>query len=1464
MQKTRKLISLLLAVMMVLSMCTVGMVSVSALPEDAIINDAEGNDASGIDGDIFGLMGDTDDNDTVNVKDATQIQKFAAKLIELDEASTALADVNLDDKVNVKDATAIQKWVAKFDVEEPINCLVYIPAAEPTTVATVPTTVAPTETTAVETKPTIPVIIPTTVATEPSEVPTTAKPTEAPATTVAPTTAKPTEAPATTVAPTTAAPTTVKPTEAPAEKVTIYFTNNQGWEVVNIYYWGGTGAASAEWPGQEMTYVETSDLGQDIYSYEIAADVAGIVFNGKESATSEKGNNYQTVDITEGIVNNAGFYPEEQKVDPEGPDNDKWICGTYTYESKEEITTEADDVVGPGYYLVGTIGGQELMTADTLTADRKLTQASNGDYVLFWTTTGGDEYKVAYYDGTEITKLFKAEGEDPYIIGKESNKIGYCKVEFNPEGKDNWSYKYMTINVTTERPDDPEDTGNQDATQKPQGEKSLILLRGDFNDWKGDDLTFYKTSDPDVVTITIELEAGKYEFKLRDRNGESLWYGNPGTIKDTTYPDSKNGWEMKETDGNCTLEATGGTYTFNFNTSTKKLTVLHNVPVVTDPAETTKADEQETTQKPQGEKSLILLRGDFNDWKGDDLTFYKTSDPDVVTITIELEAGKYEFKLRDRNGDDLWYGNPGTIKDTTYPESKNGWEMKETDGNCTLEATGGTYTFNFNTSTKKLTVLHNVPVVTDPVETTKVDEQETTKVDQQETTKVDEQETTKVDEQETTQKPQGEKSLIILRGDFNNWEGEKDTFLTTSNPDIVTVTIELEAGTYNFKLRDRSGDDLWYGNNGTIKDSTGEGGWTFTKTEGMGGHCTLEATGGTYTFNFNTSTKKLVVLHNGSVVTDPIEDNTDNDDPDVVDAGYYLVGKLNGKEYWDAASITADRKLKETSTEGEYKLNWTFYDGDQVKVVYFDGTSIKTWYKDNADNYNIDSKKAGDGVLYFRPEGNDSWSYTFFTVQPANPNESEPDSEPSSVTTDPQTSSSVAIVTDPIETESTATEPSSSSEATESQPASSSSEATESQPASSEVVDPVIPAYEVHVAEGRGFKLLGALSLAEGSKTVLEATFEFEAGNIGFKIKDADNTKWYGGATTFTDACENVVFTTSKDLATLVATGGTYKFTVDASDADNLVVKVEKIAGIDNPDEKVTIYLKQDGIDWLLNTADKRVAKLIDNDTQTEYTMSVVGDAWVVEVPSSVTDITFKRFKGDDLRNTWNAGERGTDVTYYVMDDYSGRWENQELDTYTVYFINASNWSKVCAYAWTGGTNGGGWPGKEMTETGVQVNGFDVYSVEFNAEFEKIQFNNGSNSAQIDNLTFKTGKYFDARSNEWYDTLADVPAVGALATNRFLLGDFNGWNATEYEFKLKAEGDSVGYVELELEANKTYDFKIIREGTWTSCTTFVTETVEGLQFSSSNGDNCKITTKSAGTYVFAFGLNDSKLSVTYP
>ncbi len=68
------------------------------------------------------LYGDADLNGKVNIKDATTVQKYAAKLAELDETAFTQADVTGDTKVNVKDATAIQKFVAKlitmFPVEE--------------------------------------------------------------------------------------------------------------------------------------------------------------------------------------------------------------------------------------------------------------------------------------------------------------------------------------------------------------------------------------------------------------------------------------------------------------------------------------------------------------------------------------------------------------------------------------------------------------------------------------------------------------------------------------------------------------------------------------------------------------------------------------------------------------------------------------------------------------------------------------------------------------------------------------------------------------------------------------------------------------------------------------------------------------------------------------------------------------------------------------------------------------------------------------------------------------------------------------------------------------------------------------------------------------------------------------------------------------------------------------------------
>ena len=69
---------------------------------------------SGADSDK-GILGDVNNDGKVNIKDATMVQKAAAKMIALTDAENIRADVNSDNKTNIKDATAIQKYVAKIE-----------------------------------------------------------------------------------------------------------------------------------------------------------------------------------------------------------------------------------------------------------------------------------------------------------------------------------------------------------------------------------------------------------------------------------------------------------------------------------------------------------------------------------------------------------------------------------------------------------------------------------------------------------------------------------------------------------------------------------------------------------------------------------------------------------------------------------------------------------------------------------------------------------------------------------------------------------------------------------------------------------------------------------------------------------------------------------------------------------------------------------------------------------------------------------------------------------------------------------------------------------------------------------------------------------------------------------------------------------------------------------------------------
>ncbi len=63
------------------------------------------------------LIGDSNEDGVVNIKDATMIQKHLASIESLTEMGVILAEVNGDGSVNIKDATAIQKYVAGMENE---------------------------------------------------------------------------------------------------------------------------------------------------------------------------------------------------------------------------------------------------------------------------------------------------------------------------------------------------------------------------------------------------------------------------------------------------------------------------------------------------------------------------------------------------------------------------------------------------------------------------------------------------------------------------------------------------------------------------------------------------------------------------------------------------------------------------------------------------------------------------------------------------------------------------------------------------------------------------------------------------------------------------------------------------------------------------------------------------------------------------------------------------------------------------------------------------------------------------------------------------------------------------------------------------------------------------------------------------------------------------------------------------
>lgn len=244
------------------------------------------------------VLGDTDENAKVNIKDATAIQKHIAKLTTLSDLGLLAADANVDGKINVKDATEIQKHLANLPANENIGkefILDRTPAvetdvpvnttdsAEATEMTTATADQLPTESTA-----------PASAATDPKES-TAATVDETEATTA-------TEATPATEATTASTAATEATSTIPEETITLYFENTQNWEKVNIHYWNDN--ESTTWPGNSMIPLETSENGYLVYVATVPADITGIVFNAGMDMP-------QTADIIN-IENNMCYSPTTQ------------------------------------------------------------------------------------------------------------------------------------------------------------------------------------------------------------------------------------------------------------------------------------------------------------------------------------------------------------------------------------------------------------------------------------------------------------------------------------------------------------------------------------------------------------------------------------------------------------------------------------------------------------------------------------------------------------------------------------------------------------------------------------------------------------------------------------------------------------------------------------------------------------------------------------------------------------------------------------------------------------------------------------------------------------------------------------------------------------------------------------------------------------------------------------------------
>lgn len=364
---------------------------------------------------------------------------------------------------------------------------------------------------------------------------------------------------------------------------------------------------------------------------------------------------------------------------------------------------------------------------------------------------------VDYLTGTEADtydELFESEKKDIDYIYNSANKVAgaaFTAKAVLVQGEEPTTAPQPTTatqpTTVTQPTTAPATKPTQPATE-PTQPQSGVSVTGDIALPLADD-------GNGIYTGSTELEAGSYTFKM-SVNGVA--FGNGSTFTDKTTNAKYNSKWTSST----TLKATGGKYTFKFNTAKNTLTIEYLAP------------------------SKASIVGDIN------LDLQATKDANVYSASVKLNKGNYEFRVMNQG---VRYCCGYTYKDLTVGSQYNSkWSSAST-----LAASGGAYTFSYDIDTNKLTISYL---------------------------------------------PSGAEVSVV--GNFTL------ALAKTDKENVYSGTKTLKAGNYQIKMNNYG---KLCGTSAVVKDVTP--GLVFNPKWSK--YTTFVATGGTYTFTYNTATNTLVV-----------------------------------------------------------------------------------------------------------------------------------------------------------------------------------------------------------------------------------------------------------------------------------------------------------------------------------------------------------------------------------------------------------------------------------------------------------------------------------------------------------------------------------------------------------------------------------------------------------------------------